>query len=245
MPSPAEEALSAKPNNVAPLSENDVLKSEKEVLGFYFSGHPLISVQHKLKAVATHDISKLNPEITTNVRIAGILNQVKRMVTKSKGEQWASAELEDLSGEIRLLVFPRAYASGLSQALQVGSIMSASGRLSFKGEGPESAPELIVDELVPLDFALIRFGKKLRILAHEDALTDESLENLRLTLAGQPGSCPVVIEHETPDGTAVLEIDQRVRLSQPLLDAIEKIFGPKSWSVESSAPAQKPSFQRA
>ncbi|MBU6428972.1 MAG: DNA polymerase III subunit alpha, partial [Cyanobacteria bacterium REEB65] len=80
------------------LSDNDTLKLEKDVLGFYFSGHPLLEVRHKVKAVATHEIAKLSAEITAPVRLAGMINQVKRMVTKAKGEQWASGELEDLSG---------------------------------------------------------------------------------------------------------------------------------------------------
>ncbi len=217
------------------LSEHDVLKFEKEVLGFYFSGHPLLGVKDQLKGVATHEIAALNAEITAPVRVAGLITQVKRAVTKSKGEQWASANLEDLSGEIRLLVFPRAYASGLGQQLKVGAIVTAAGRLSVRGEGAESAPELIVDEIQPLELAMLRFGRKLRIFAHAEALEESVLERLRSALEEHPGRCPVVMEHETPEGRAVLELEHKVRLDQNLLDSIVTILGEKSWRIESAS----------
>ena len=220
--------------SVPPLSDHDVLKFEKEVLGFYFSGHPLVDVKDKLKAVSTHEIASLSSDIQGLVRVAGMINQVKRMVTKSKGEQWARATLEDLSGEIALLIFPRAYASGLSRQLAPGSISSVSGRLSFRGEGPEAEPELIVDEIQPLDMALIRFGRKL-YLAGASGLEEDALQRLRQAMDRHPGNCPVFLDHETPEGTAVLELDQRVRLDENLLESIETILGEKSWRIESAS----------
>jgi len=231
----ASQPSQAEPGAASVLSEHDVLKFEKEVLGFYFSGHPLLGVQGKLKCAATHEIAKLSSEITTPVRVAGLITQVKRMVTKSKGEQWARGVLEDLTGEISLLVFPRAYASGLSQLLRAGAIVSASGRLSSRGEGPESAIELIVDEIQPLDMAVIRFGRRLRLSCDAAAFESERLERLRKALEQYPGSTPVTLEHEVVGGTAILEADQRVRLDQNLLESIEQILGKNSWRIESAS----------
>ena len=222
--------------SVPPLSEADVLKMEKDVLGFYFSGHPLLGVRHKLKSLATHEISALNAEVTTTVRLAGMINQVKRMVTKAKGEQWCSGEMEDLSGSIRLLVFPRSYAAGLGAQMQVGAIVAVVGRVSVRGEGPEAAPELIVEEIAPLDFAILRSAKKLKLHADLDGLPDEKLEKLRWLLSENAGQVPVTVEHETAEGTAVLELDSRLRLSQPVLDTLEAILGPKCWSIECAPP---------
>ncbi len=223
----------AKP--AAALPEVDVLKFEKEVLGFYFSGHPLIGVRSLIRCAATHEVAALNPGITTPVRVAGMMSQVKRMVTKSRGEQYARCVLEDLSGEVALLVFPKAYASGLGQRLKVGEIVAASGRLSFKGEGPESPPELIVDDLQPLDSAVARYARRLRVSCDPESLPEATLEALRDLFEAHAGSCPVTLEHETPDGTAVLELDQRVLPSQKVLESLEKILGERSWRIESAS----------
>ena len=80
------------------LTQAEVLKFEKEILGFYLSGHPLTPIKERLAKMATHSISALNPSISTPVRVAGIITQVKRMTTKTKGEPWARSVLEDLSG---------------------------------------------------------------------------------------------------------------------------------------------------
>ncbi len=224
-----------KTEEVKPLTEHDLLKFEKEVLGFYFSGHPLLSVESQLRCAATHRIEELKAEITTPVRVAGMITQVKRMITKSKGEQWARCVLEDLSGEINLLVFPRAYASGLGEQLQAGRMVMASGRLTFNKLGQEGAAELIVEEILPLEAAMMRFAKRLRLSCKSAALEDDVLEDLSRTLDLHQGKCPVTLEHEAPEGLAVLEVSQKVKLDKNLLDSIEKILGEKSWRIESAS----------
>ncbi|MHB2026382.1 MAG: DNA polymerase III subunit alpha [Elusimicrobiota bacterium] len=227
----------------APLSDSEVLKHEKEVLGFYFSGHPLLGVKDKLACTATHEIDKLGPDIQTPIRLAGMLVQVKRMITKSKGETMAKATLEDLSGEIQILIFPKAYASGLGDQIKAGQFVAATGRLSFRGESPggkteeqsREAPELIVDRIYPLDDALARFAKRIRILPGAKAGDPEALEALKNTLANHPGACHVLLEHRTSEGLAWLETDYSVRPEQNLLESIEKIFGDKSWRIESAS----------
>ena len=224
----------------APLSEHDLLKLEKDVLGFYFSGHPLLGVKRELRLAATHDIGSLNAQITTPVRLAGIINQVKRMVTKEKGEQWARCTLEDLSGEINMLVFPRTYASGVANELRAGRLVMASGRLSFSrsgaaAEGGEGVPELVVDAVSGLDTAVARFAGKLRLSCKAATLEPETLERLRVALEAHRGRVPVVLEHDSPEGLAVLEVQQRVMVSQNLLDSVEKILGEDSWRIESAS----------
>jgi DNA polymerase-3 subunit alpha len=219
----------------AVLGESDVLAFEKEVLGFYFSGHPLLSVKDLLKAAATHEIHQLKPDVTTPVRVSGMMTQVKRMVTKSKGEQWARCLLEDLTGEINLLVFPRAYASGLQHQLKVGANVAASGRLSFRGEGPDAEAELIVDDIQPLETAVARYAKELRLLCDPDSLTDDKLEEIRDALVSSPGSTRVAIAHETPEGLSLLDLDHRVNVTHNLMQALEKVLGPKSCQIKSAS----------
>ncbi|MBI5240330.1 MAG: DNA polymerase III subunit alpha [Elusimicrobia bacterium] len=218
------------------LHEHDVLAFEKEVLGFYLSGHPLLGVRSLLQAAATHEISRLTAEITKSVRLAGMISQVKRMVTKKDGKQYAKAVLEDLSGEITLLVFPQKYAEGLGAQLKVGAIVCVEGKLLFQGDAGESAvPELSVQDILPLETAASRNAKRLRLACDPDAMGDTALEALREVLERRPGPCPVILEHETLEGTAILELDSRVSIDKNLLESITKILGEKSWRIESAS----------
>ena len=223
------------------LHEHDVLAFEKEVLGFYFSGHPLLGVRSLLRAAATHEISGLSVEITKPVRLAGMISQVKRMVTKKDGKQYAKGVLEDLSGEINLLVFPQKYAEGLGAQLKVGSIVCVEGKLLLQGqgqgEGGEAAAvqEISVQDILPLETAASRGAKSLRLSCDPESMADSALEALREVLERRPGPCPVILEHETPEGTALLELDARVAIDKNLLESITKILGDKSWRIESAS----------
>ncbi|UPT74120.1 MAG: hypothetical protein M0D55_20265 [Elusimicrobiota bacterium] len=68
------------------------------------------------------------------------------------GEPWVIVTLEDLTGEITALCFPKTYASGVNNLGKVGAFVAVTGRLSFKGgedAGVGATAELIVDEMAP------------------------------------------------------------------------------------------------
>jgi DNA polymerase-3 subunit alpha len=225
-----------------PLSEHDTLTFEREVLGFYFSGHPLLSVKAQLKASATHEVNQLTPAVTVPVRVSGMISKMRKMISKKTGEPWVIITLEDLTGEITLLCFPRVYASGLNNLAKIGAFVAATGRLSFRGQDGDTASEgatgeLIVDEMTPLDQAVSRFAKRLRLKCDATVGT-EKLEALRDALETHRGPCAVVLEQETPDGVSFLDIEQRVVLNAPLFEAVEAILGPHCWRIDAgNAPA--------
>ncbi|AHF06551.1 DNA polymerase III subunit alpha [Desulfitobacterium metallireducens] len=95
--------------------EREILNMEKEYLGLYLSGHPLSSVQDKLKAAISSDVMTcLELEEDQRVILGGLVTGYRTTLTK-KGEMMASFVLEDLTGTIEVLVFPRVFAqiSGL------------------------------------------------------------------------------------------------------------------------------------
>jgi DNA polymerase-3 subunit alpha len=235
---PPSAAAAANDPAVKPLSEHDTLTFEREVLGFYFSGHPLMSVKAQLRATATHEISQLTPAITAPVRLAGMISKMRKMISKKTGEPWVIITLEDLSGEITLLCFPKTYASGVNSLAKIGAFVAATGRLSFKSEDAGAGtPEVIVDDMTPLDSSATKFAKRLRLKCDATVGT-EKLEALRDVLERFEGPCPVALEQETPEGLAMLEVDQRVNLNQALFEAVEAILGPRCWNIDASgAPA--------
>ena len=235
---PSNEEMSSADASVKPLSEHDTLAYEREVLGFYFSGHPLLSVKAQLKAAATHEIGQLAPSITTPVRLAGMISRVRKMVSKKTGEPWTICTLEDLTGELTILCFPKTYAAGANNVGKIGAFVAATGRLSFKGEDAGSgAPELIVDEIAPLDASVTRFAKRLRLKC-DPTLGRENLESLRAALEKRAGSCPVVLEQETSEGLAVLDTGLRVTLDSRLFEEVETLLGERCWALDpGDAPA--------
>lgn len=89
--------------------EKHKLALEREMLGLYVSGHPLNGVAHLLSRQTDTQIPAiLDGEVANDavVKVGGILASVNRRVNKN-GMPWASAQLEDLTGGIEVLFFPR------------------------------------------------------------------------------------------------------------------------------------------
>jgi DNA polymerase-3 subunit alpha len=85
------------------------LALEKQVLGFYISGHPLEEYASKLPMVTTYQVAELVlRENDQYIRAAGIITNLSRKVSR-RGDGYASFLLEDMSGRIETLMFPAAY----------------------------------------------------------------------------------------------------------------------------------------
>ncbi|MFH1726132.1 MAG: DNA polymerase III subunit alpha [Elusimicrobiota bacterium] len=223
-----------------PWHEHDLLKHEREVLGFYLSGHPLVRYKELLGCVATHPIGALDESASKHVRLAGMIAQVKKVITR-KGDPMARGVLEDLSGEITLLVFPKAYASGLGQQMKLNAIVAVSGRLSFptnfRGDDSERAkPELIVEEILPIDMAINRFARRLTLHFSTLGLEEVLLDDLKRVLRRHPGRIPVFLRLDTTGhGQTLIETDEKVDLKDRLFEQLSRILGEKSWKIESAS----------
>ncbi|MDD5627518.1 MAG: hypothetical protein PHU21_00520, partial [Elusimicrobia bacterium] len=90
-------------------------------------------------------------------------------------------------------------------------------------------------DILQLETAASRNARRLRLACDPGSMDDSSLEELREALERCPGPCPVILEHETPEGTAVLELDARVTVDKNLLESIGRILGEKSWRIESAS----------
>jgi len=90
--------------------ESAILKMEKEYMGIYLTTHPLLSVQDILKRNTSSEIAACLESLEEKkVILGGIINAFRQTITK-KGEMMASFMLEDLSGMIEVLIFPRLFA---------------------------------------------------------------------------------------------------------------------------------------
>ncbi|MEK9181121.1 MAG: DNA polymerase III subunit alpha, partial [Patescibacteria group bacterium] len=129
----------------APESEpREKLAWEKELLGLYITSHPLEEFRNIFKK--WEPISRLKAQgRETSIICGGILTRVKTILTK-KGEQMCFAQLEDLSGSIELVVFPRTFAEA-REFLVVDKIVKVSGKFQLKDEEPKILADKI-EELV-------------------------------------------------------------------------------------------------
>ncbi len=137
---------------VEDLPDQEKLTQEKEMLGIYLTGHPLKEVEAKLREIMDMDTETIRqsqePESGVKledgvmVTMAGIINSKKNVVTK-KGQMMCRFTLEDLYGEIDVVVFPKAFELD-RQFIEEDNIIVIRGRLDFKGESPQLLSERLV-----------------------------------------------------------------------------------------------------
>lgn len=215
--------------------EHLLLSYEKEVLGFYLSGHPLAKYQREMALYSTHHLGQLggggNGQGTSvQVRIAGMIANVKRLISKSRKAQYARCRFEDLTGEIDLVVFPKSYAEGMAKHLRPGEMVVVTGRVSRRSE--EHPVELIAEEILSMRDARERFIRRLVLKFSTAGLEDGVLVKVKELLKTHAGGCQVWLQLATPrHGDVVVETELRVKPTEGLLQSLEQLLGNDAWSV--------------
>ncbi|MGC8549853.1 MAG: DNA polymerase III subunit alpha [Acidobacteriaceae bacterium] len=182
--------------NVPDWEESLRLQSEKEVLGFFVSGHPLDRYADKLRNlpsvmdVATALETKPAPSsgrrgqgTENEVSVAGMITGLKVAKSKRSGELYAQAALEDATGKIDLICFPRDYER-LADALKIEAPVVARGQLRAE---EDAAPKLALSSIQPLDDVKVKLPGSVRIKVPLERMSEAGLEELKALIAGAPG----------------------------------------------------------
>jgi len=220
-------SLDGKPAEaVAEWAEHELLAFEKEVLGFYLSGHPLARYRKEIKSYITHTLGQL-PEGQTGVRVAGMILNTKKTITKT-GRAMARFKLEDLEGEIECVVFPKTLTTEVSKILVAHEMVVVKGKLEPRGDGHD----LLVEEVVTLKDARQRLVKWLVVNVSTAGLEEEPLQKLNKICADHPGACQLVFHLQTPaHGEFALMTDKKVNATDGFLNEVEKLLGRGSWEL--------------
>lgn len=122
--------------NLPELNERELLFFEKELLGFYLTANPLSSYSHSLQTFGAREIVEL-PELEPGVRITivGMVMKYKKINTKVGNNEMAFVTIEDLTGNVEAVVFPKVYAK-VKSVLKPDAIVKITGKLDFKDDRP-------------------------------------------------------------------------------------------------------------
>ena len=131
------EAIAAAPvehplPDVPPWTEAERLAKEKEVIGFFISGHPLERFRAEVELFGTRTTATLGEWDERPVAIAAVVTAVKRQISKKTGKEYARITLEDFHGTAEAIVFPEAWAK-LNQVIRADARDAAHRRLLAAG----------------------------------------------------------------------------------------------------------------
>ncbi len=230
---PAASVSDALPN-VPDWDEHERLANEKDVLGFFVSGHPLDKYADKLRNIPgvldTASALEAKPsaaptrrgERGEEVQIAGVIVGLKVAKSKRSGELYAQASLEDTVGKIDLICFPKDYAA-LAESLKIEVPVLVRGALRAE---EEAANKLCVSSIQPIEDVKVRLPKNLRIKVQLDIASDSLLRELQGVLREAPGPGRVMLSLEQRNEyCVVLEPEILVAADRAFIDRAETLLG--------------------
>ncbi len=222
-------------------AEREKLKFEKEVLGCYFSSHPLAEYEQTLMLYCPTKTSDLgNLQHRSEVTVGGILSAIKQSNTKSSRNgdgptRYAMFDLEDTAGIVRCILWPDDFVNH-GHLVEADAVLAARGTVDRRPGSEET--NLIVQELIPLEELEKRYTGGVRVRLLEQRHGERELEMLHEILRGYPGSCELKMVIDFTDGGRLhLNCDgMRVDLTAEMRERVEELLGSGNFMPIPSRP---------
>jgi DNA polymerase-3 subunit alpha len=220
---------------------HEILAHEKELLGFYVTGHPLTPyapVLEKYCLATTKMLAQAQNRSLT--RVGGMIAAVQNGVSKKSGKPYSMVTLEDLEGSVQVLCMNENYEQNRELLVQ-GKAILVVGEVNTGDDRPKLFPQ----EIMPLEEAPRRFTKQVHLRLNLAHMTPESLEQIRGLVAAHPGKCPLFLRFRRPTGeTLFMETHERffVMPGGELQREADALFGEETYFAQAdmSLPERAP-----
>jgi DNA polymerase-3 subunit alpha len=203
-------------------SDHEKLSYEKELLGFYVSGHPLDAYVGLFAGKNYQMIASLG-ELADRAtfKIAGALVQIDKKFTRKEGKPFAVVWIEDLTGTLEVVVWNDVYVQ-ISDPLIAGRVVEVRGTIDTRGDSLRATAQKI-RLLAPGKTNVVANGNERSTSAEEGqsavllqfspATTSDDLRQVREILASSPGQRPVqLLFDRSPNGPLWLEAGEDFRV---------------------------------
>jgi DNA polymerase-3 subunit alpha len=220
-------------SNVPDWEESVRLANEKEILGFWISGHPLEKYQEKIEdlhAIKTSDVLAMKNSTPKNedILVGGLITGVRIAKTR-KGDLMAGLVIEDMHGRVEAAVFPEAYKRLQEKVkLEIPVLVRAAVRVE-----EDAAPKLFINEITPLDEAKVKLPRSLRIAIQLQEAMPETVDALHGIFTRSKGDAKVLFDLVRPgEYVVVMEAEgYNVSADRSFIKSVEQLCGPDSIKI--------------
>jgi DNA polymerase-3 subunit alpha len=207
--------------------EHQRLAAEKEILGFFITGHPLEKYSDKLASLHALGVSEISAMKNSTgkdetITTAGMISNL-RVLKSKKGDFYAQACLEDMSGSIDMIVFPEAYRRLQEKLkLEVPVLVKAGVRVE---EG--SNPKITAADIIPLEDAKVPLPRSLRIRIPAEGCNETTVDSLHSLFTERKGEARVLFDVERAgDFMVVMEAEgYNVQPDRQFIARVEELCG--------------------
>jgi len=186
---PEAEEIPAGLRNLTEWPDAEKLAYEKELLGFYVSGHPLEPYLKTLENYCTHTIEELKElPPRTITRVGGLVSEVRRGISKKTDKPYCIATVEDQNNEFGVLCVNENYE-------KFNHLIELNKPLMFIGEAnnTEDVPKIFPQEVFPIDEAPGRYTKQVHLRLKVESMNPEAMVKVRELAEAHPGNRPLLL----------------------------------------------------
>lgn len=204
-----------------------LLAFEKEILGFYLSGHPLDQYQVEIKEFTDYSTDKIQhaPD-GEEIRLVGMISAIKLTFTRKSNERMAIIRLEDMNGEVEAVVFPSAYQE-LAHYITPGKVVFLTAKVSIR----DDARSLVVNNMKHIN-EVYNAIKTIRLDMRK--VNESNFNSLKRKLSSFPGKVPVYLTVNANSQKSVeIRVGEELFVSpnENLMNAIKEIVGKEQLAV--------------
>ena len=214
--------------NVPESALREKLSGEKEMLGFYVTGHPLDQYEDKVRELASHTSGNLEGlEKGVEVAICGVITGIQKKRNR-EGKPWVSMVLEDREGAVDALLFTTNFDRLASSVVEDQAVLVRGLVLPEEN----AAPKISVQDIVPLEVARMPLPSLISIRVWIGKNGGDRASQLSDLFHRKTGDTQVRLRLESPrDFTVILDVPTKVRPDREFRAEIEKLCGAEAIEV--------------
>lgn len=217
--------------DIEPWSQIERLQYEREMIGFYLSGHPLDAYKHEIQSFTNVSLSQLNKDIASlagkELFFGGIVTKVETRKTKT-GNSFLKAIIEARDASLELVLFTEKYLK-YKHLFEVGESLFfkafAKKRWQKKDASPSDDYELSISEVSLLSEVMKTCAGKISLVVMENKLTEKNVEEITQAVKKNKGNTPLKFQIiDTVKGIDVIMIPAKAKVNpRTFLEAVEDI----------------------
>jgi DNA polymerase-3 subunit alpha len=220
--------------------QSDLLAAEKELLGFYVTGHPLSPYATVIEqyALTTIDKAAKLPNRTLT-RLGGMVGAIQNGFSKKSNKPYAMVTIEDMQGTMQMLCMNENYDK-YKELLVPGQAVMIVGEIN----NGEDKPKIFPQEIMLLDDAPKKYTKQVHLRLHTAHLSPPQIETIHALTSAHGGACPLFLCFMRPGGEIIfIEAHEKYRVtpSRHLQQAVDEQFGEDTYyaKIDTALPEKQ------
>lgn len=204
--------------DIPEMNLDEKLKLEKELLGFYLSDHPVKRIVRIVANLISHKINQLDPtlHLNQNVTLAGVISRSKLVVTKKSNSKMAFVTLEDDTGTMDCVVFPKLYAENPLLWVEDSALI-----IKGKVDNREDSLQIVVDSGTVIDTTRTP-ADMIHEVFIKSGTAKEVMQKVSDLFKSHPGEHEIIVAIESGNNLKKITLPYKVDFTPELEKLVEK-----------------------